>query len=611
MSNDKISGNPVMTSAEVDTANDIVPIVDVSPVDASQRNKKITVAQLMALAPPAGVTSVSGSGGTTGLTLTGGPITSVGTLTLGGILAVANGGTGVTTVPTAAQITFSDGAKLVGDANLTWDATTGLLVKKVISSPYGAVGQLNERFGIGSGGSVTTFGGVAVGYGAVAGIASESTPTAIGALAQADSTGAIAIGGQSRASGTGNITVGSSASNLADHGILIGYSGSLASGLLYPIAIGSLHSISHEANCALGQKITSARVCELSFGAATSSPLAPSFRLGGALSNFGNAPVDVFRIGTEWIDAAYATRKARAKFYINDTAEREFLRVDSNGTTSPVSAFTGTVSCPQGTTLGEAFGASASIGTGALNCTVVGNGASAGAFSIANTVIGQGSSSTGDYATLVGQGITSTVSNVVAIGRANSISAQFSIAVGDSNTVSIAVAKVGAIGRSNTQSNQGGLILGRNGVSEGDYDMCFSWVVSGGDATNFRLQGSTTPVTARSLFRISTAWIDSADATRKSRAIFNVFDTAEREFMRADATGAVAVNVKFGSGGSLITQAAVLGNTATDGFLYIPTVAGVPTGVPTAQTGTVALQYDSTNNNLYVYNAAWKKVTLT
>ena len=44
------------------------------------------------------VTSVDGSGGTTGLTLTGGPITASGTLTLGGTLAVANGGTGATTL---------------------------------------------------------------------------------------------------------------------------------------------------------------------------------------------------------------------------------------------------------------------------------------------------------------------------------------------------------------------------------------------------------------------------------------------------------------------------------------------------------------------------------
>lgn len=44
------------------------------------------------------VTSVAGSGGTTGLTFTGSPVTSSGTLTLGGTLAVSAGGTGSTTV---------------------------------------------------------------------------------------------------------------------------------------------------------------------------------------------------------------------------------------------------------------------------------------------------------------------------------------------------------------------------------------------------------------------------------------------------------------------------------------------------------------------------------
>ena len=44
------------------------------------------------------VTSVAASGGTTGLTFTGSPITTSGTLTLSGTLAVANGGTGATTL---------------------------------------------------------------------------------------------------------------------------------------------------------------------------------------------------------------------------------------------------------------------------------------------------------------------------------------------------------------------------------------------------------------------------------------------------------------------------------------------------------------------------------
>ena len=43
------------------------------------------------------VTSVDVSGGTTGLTTTGGPITSSGTITLGGTLDIDNGGTGATT----------------------------------------------------------------------------------------------------------------------------------------------------------------------------------------------------------------------------------------------------------------------------------------------------------------------------------------------------------------------------------------------------------------------------------------------------------------------------------------------------------------------------------
>lgn len=59
------------------------------------------------------VTSVSGSGGTTGLTLTGGPITGSGTLTLGGTLAVANGGTGVTTSTGTTAVVLSNTPTLI------------------------------------------------------------------------------------------------------------------------------------------------------------------------------------------------------------------------------------------------------------------------------------------------------------------------------------------------------------------------------------------------------------------------------------------------------------------------------------------------------------------
>lgn len=59
------------------------------------------------------VTSIDVSGGTTGLTTSGGPITSSGTITLAGTLAVANGGTGVTTSTGTGSVVLSTSPSLV------------------------------------------------------------------------------------------------------------------------------------------------------------------------------------------------------------------------------------------------------------------------------------------------------------------------------------------------------------------------------------------------------------------------------------------------------------------------------------------------------------------
>lgn len=57
----------------------------------------------------------------------------------------------------------------------------------------------------------------------------------------------------------------------------------------------------------------------------------------------------------------------------------------------------------------------------------------------------------------------------------------------------------------------------------------------------------------------------------------------------------------------IIGTGSALATTATDGFLYIPTCAGTPTGVPTAVTGGSPLVIDSTNNKLYFYSGgAWR-----
>ena len=70
-----------------------------------------------------GVTSVDVLGGTTGLTTSGGPITSSGNITLGGTLVVQNGGTGLTTLATN-YIPYGNGTgALASSANLTFDGS--------------------------------------------------------------------------------------------------------------------------------------------------------------------------------------------------------------------------------------------------------------------------------------------------------------------------------------------------------------------------------------------------------------------------------------------------------------------------------------------------------
>ena len=65
------------------------------------------------------VTSVAVSGGTTGLTTSGGPVTGSGTITVAGTLAVANGGTNGTTAATARASLSANALPILKGANYT------------------------------------------------------------------------------------------------------------------------------------------------------------------------------------------------------------------------------------------------------------------------------------------------------------------------------------------------------------------------------------------------------------------------------------------------------------------------------------------------------------
>jgi hypothetical protein len=63
--------------------------------------------------------------------------------------------------------------------------------------------------------------------------------------------------------------------------------------------------------------------------------------------------------------------------------------------------------------------------------------------------------------------------------------------------------------------------------------------------------------------------------------------------------------------GSVVPGTAALATTATDGFGYLPTCAGTPTGVPTTFTGRAPAVVDTTGSKLWVYiGGAWKSATL-
>lgn len=67
------------------------------------------------------------------------------------------------------------------------------------------------------------------------------------------------------------------------------------------------------------------------------------------------------------------------------------------------------------------------------------------------------------------------------------------------------------------------------------------------------------------------------------------------------------VRLKVDAAGSVSAGIGLLATNATDGFLYVPTCAGTPTGAPTAISGYAPIVINTTNNKLYFYSsAAWR-----
>jgi hypothetical protein len=114
-------------------------------------------------------------------------------------------------------------------------------------------------------------------------------------------------------------------------------------------------------------------------------------------------------------------------------------------------------------------------------------------------------------------------------------------------------------------------------------------VFTGDDGTNF--------VPAASIISV----VDGATGTADMPGRL-VFSTT------ADGADTPTERMRITSAGNVVAGGSVaLATTATNGFLYVPTCAGTPTGTPTTITGMAPIVVDSTNNKMYFYSGGvWR-----
>lgn len=147
--------------------------------------------------------------------------------------------------------------------------------------------------------------------------------------------------------------------------------------------------------------------------------------------------------------------------------------------------------------------------------------------------------------------------------------------------------------RGTTTANSATTITGSSTIFEHQFGIGDYVALSSAASTFARITaiGSETSMT------VNTALGDGTSQTFVRRqAPLHVKDRNEASILYCSPYGDVVMGAPGG---------AALATDATNGFLFIPTCAGAPSGTPETYTGRVPLVYDTTNNELYIYDGAW------
>ena len=139
------------------------------------------------------------------------------------------------------------------------------------------------------------------------------------------------------------------------------------------------------------------------------------------------------------------------------------------------------------------------------------------------------------------------------------------------------------------------LVDGTNNLAAGTG--CLSGLISGSGNIGIGYQAGTLETGSNTLYLGNILQISQANE-RAYSMMYGTFSGSAASLVGQT----LRVNGSLICGGGLATS-------ATEGFLYVPSCAGMPAGTPTGQTGTIPLIYDRTNSLLYLYNSSsWNLV---
>jgi len=259
-------------------------------------------------------------------------------------------------------------------------------------------------------------------------------------------------------------------------------------------------------------------------------------------------------------------------------------------------------------TIGSLVATTADINAGTVDAVIGGTTPAAGTFT---TLAGTTSVVAASDITITSGSILS-ASGAISFGNENlTTTGTFGAGAGTLTSLSVSdgnITNVGNIaldsisaddGSSSIQVNNALFSLNGTAVANGAGSSVFNVNGTTGGAT-IHLTNNTTGTTNSDGMIMNMSGVDMFFINRESGKIeWRTSDTA-----RASIT----------SLGSFLAGTAAISTTATDGFLYIPSCAGAPSGTPTDHSNMSTIIHDTSNNRIYLYNHvsnAWQYAALT